>query len=228
MRPHWLARLGEVFAIWQRRSCPQFPSTNLHQTKWVRLLNNSKRKSFQKKLTAEPPIGLDHFMPSSPSSNYSATPRNDYTKLLSAKWNHQYLTFDIPLIADALLRQQGFFPGSLRLCDADASSIFSFSGQTVAPKLSIAILGLCDPSKLLYFGKPRTPNYCCLATLAAANVPRVVTCRALMESAFPLLRTIETFDFATQTSINEPLMRELLRGEYIDNQENLLLVGKPT
>jgi DNA replication protein DnaC len=42
-----------------------------------------------------------------------------------------------------------------------------------------------------------------------------------------VLKTIETFDFAAQVSINEQLVRELLRGEYIGKRENLLLVGNP-
>ena len=42
-----------------------------------------------------------------------------------------------------------------------------------------------------------------------------------------MLKTIETFNFAAQVSINEPLVRELLRGEYIGKRENLLLVGNP-
>ncbi len=38
---------------------------------------------------------------------------------------------------------------------------------------------------------------------------------------------IETFDFGAQPSINEPLVRELLRGEYMAKRENVLLVGNP-
>ena len=34
-----------------------------------------------------------------------------------------------------------------------------------------------------------------------------------------------SFDFAAQPSINEALIRELARGDYIDNRENVLLVG---
>ena len=32
-------------------------------------------------------------------------------------------------------------------------------------------------------------------------------------------------DFKAQPSLNEPLVRELLRGEYIDKRENVLLIG---
>lgn len=56
---------------------------------------------------------------------------------------------------------------------------------------------------------------------------RRATERRIKEAAFPVLKTIETSDFAAQASINEPLVRELLRGEYISQRENLLLVGNP-
>jgi len=56
---------------------------------------------------------------------------------------------------------------------------------------------------------------------------RRATERRIKEATFPVLKTIETFDFAAQVSINEPLVRELLRGEYISKRENRLLVGNP-
>ena len=56
---------------------------------------------------------------------------------------------------------------------------------------------------------------------------RRATERRLKEAAFPVLKTIETFDFGAQPSINEALVRQLLRGEYIGKRENLLLVGNP-
>jgi len=37
--------------------------------------------------------------------------------------------------------------------------------------------------------------------------------------------TIDSFEFAAQSSVNEPLIRELLRCEFIDNNENVLLMG---
>ena len=51
---------------------------------------------------------------------------------------------------------------------------------------------------------------------------RRATERRIKEANFPVLKTIETFDFAAQVSINEHLVRELLRGEYISKRENLL------
>jgi len=49
--------------------------------------------------------------------------------------------------------------------------------------------------------------------------------RRIKEAAFPVIKTIDNFDFQVQPSINEPLVRELLRGEYIAKKENVLLVG---
>ena len=49
--------------------------------------------------------------------------------------------------------------------------------------------------------------------------------RRIKAAKFPTLKTIESFDFATQPSINEALIRELLGGEFIDQRENVLLIG---
>lgn len=56
---------------------------------------------------------------------------------------------------------------------------------------------------------------------------RKATERRLKEAAFPVVKTIDTFDFTARPSLNETLVRELLRGEYIDRRENVLLVGNP-
>jgi DNA replication protein DnaC len=49
--------------------------------------------------------------------------------------------------------------------------------------------------------------------------------RRLKDACFPVVKTIDSFDFKAQPTVNEPLVRELLRGEYIDRRENLLLLG---
>jgi DNA replication protein DnaC len=49
--------------------------------------------------------------------------------------------------------------------------------------------------------------------------------RRIKAAGFPVIKTLDTFDFAAQPSINEALVRELTRGDYIDNRENVLLVG---
>ena len=51
--------------------------------------------------------------------------------------------------------------------------------------------------------------------------------RRIIAANFPVIKVIDTFDFKAQPSINEPLIRELLRGEYVGRKENILLVGKP-
>jgi DNA replication protein DnaC len=56
---------------------------------------------------------------------------------------------------------------------------------------------------------------------------RRATERRIKEAQFPVIKTIDSFDFPAQPSINEPLVRELLRGEYMAKRENLLLVGNP-
>ncbi|GAI20264.1 unnamed protein product, partial [marine sediment metagenome] len=42
---------------------------------------------------------------------------------------------------------------------------------------------------------------------------------------FPVTKTMDTFDFNAQPSINQMRVRELLRGEYIEQRENMLLIG---
>ncbi len=49
--------------------------------------------------------------------------------------------------------------------------------------------------------------------------------RRIKAAAFPMLKTIEGFDFAQQPGIKESLVRELLVGEFIDRNENVLLIG---
>jgi DNA replication protein DnaC len=49
--------------------------------------------------------------------------------------------------------------------------------------------------------------------------------RRIKAAGFPVLKTLDTFDFAAQPSINEALVRELMRGEYVAARENILLVG---
>jgi DNA replication protein DnaC len=53
------------------------------------------------------------------------------------------------------------------------------------------------------------------------------TQRRVREAKFPVLKTLDNFDFGAQTSINESTVRELIGCEYIANKENVLLVGNP-
>jgi len=49
--------------------------------------------------------------------------------------------------------------------------------------------------------------------------------RRVKEARFPVVKTLDTFDFKAQSSINEPLIRELMSGEFINKRENILLIG---
>jgi DNA replication protein DnaC len=49
--------------------------------------------------------------------------------------------------------------------------------------------------------------------------------RRIKAAKFPVIKTLDSFDFTAQPSINESLVRELMSGEYIQKKENVLLVG---
>jgi DNA replication protein DnaC len=51
--------------------------------------------------------------------------------------------------------------------------------------------------------------------------------RRIREAKFPVHKTLDTFDFSLQPSINEASVRELMRCEYVLNKENILLIGNP-
>ena len=49
--------------------------------------------------------------------------------------------------------------------------------------------------------------------------------RRLKAARFPMHKTLDSFEFTAQPAVNKPLVLELLRGEYLDRRENILLVG---
>jgi DNA replication protein DnaC len=49
--------------------------------------------------------------------------------------------------------------------------------------------------------------------------------RRVKAAGFPVIKTLDTFDFAAQPSVNEALVRELTGGAYIENRENVLVAG---
>lgn len=49
--------------------------------------------------------------------------------------------------------------------------------------------------------------------------------RRLQAARLPVVKTFDTFEFASQPSLNEALVRELMRGQYIADHENVLIVG---
>ena len=75
-------------------------------------------------------------------------------------------------------------------------------------------------------GKCDYPTYLLrLCEKEAADRQRRAMDRRIKAAKFPLLKTIDSFDFASQKSVNEPLVRELLRCEFIDQHQNVLLIG---
>src|SRR5580658_3209898 len=49
--------------------------------------------------------------------------------------------------------------------------------------------------------------------------------RRLKAARFPTIKTLDTFDFTARPSVNKMLIAELVRCEYIDKRENVLLIG---
>ncbi len=49
--------------------------------------------------------------------------------------------------------------------------------------------------------------------------------RRIKAAKFPVIKTLDSFDFQAQPSVNQPLIRELMSGEYLDRKENILLIG---
>lgn len=51
--------------------------------------------------------------------------------------------------------------------------------------------------------------------------------RRLKAAKFPSLKTLDDFDFAAQPSLNKVLVAELMRCEFVDRRESVILVGNP-
>jgi DNA replication protein DnaC len=51
--------------------------------------------------------------------------------------------------------------------------------------------------------------------------------RRLKAAKFPTVKTLDDFDFAAQPSLNKVLVAELMRGEFVDRRESVILVGNP-
>jgi DNA replication protein DnaC len=49
--------------------------------------------------------------------------------------------------------------------------------------------------------------------------------RRIRSAKFPVVKTLENFDFGAQPSVNEALVRQLMAGEYLEARENVLLIG---
>jgi DNA replication protein DnaC len=49
--------------------------------------------------------------------------------------------------------------------------------------------------------------------------------RGIRQAAFPVIKTMESFDFKAIPSLNKPKVLKLMQGEYIKKRENIILVG---
>ncbi|HQK54287.1 MAG TPA: IS21-like element helper ATPase IstB [Sedimentibacter sp.] len=49
--------------------------------------------------------------------------------------------------------------------------------------------------------------------------------RGIKQAAFPVIKTLENFDFKAIPSLNKPRVLKLMQGEYIRKKENIILVG---
>jgi hypothetical protein len=49
--------------------------------------------------------------------------------------------------------------------------------------------------------------------------------RGIRQANFPVIKTLESFDFLAIPSLNKPKVLKLMQGEYIRRRENVLLVG---
>jgi len=49
--------------------------------------------------------------------------------------------------------------------------------------------------------------------------------RRLKAAKFPNLKTLDSFDFTSQPSLNKPLITELMRGGYMDQREAVIFIG---
>ena len=50
--------------------------------------------------------------------------------------------------------------------------------------------------------------------------------RRILAARFPIVRTLDTFDFTAVPALNKAKILELARGEYLTQRENILLVGE--
>lgn len=66
-----------------------------------------------------------------------------------------------------------------------------------------------------------------LCELELLERERKAAARRLKAANFPNHKTLDSFDFAAQPSVNKVQVSELLRCEYIDRRETILLIGNP-
>jgi DNA replication protein DnaC len=65
-----------------------------------------------------------------------------------------------------------------------------------------------------------------LSIVIRHNLRSCVGERRVRKACFPVVKTIESFNFAAQPSIDQGVVRTLLQGKYIERRENIIVVGK--
>lgn len=51
--------------------------------------------------------------------------------------------------------------------------------------------------------------------------------RRMAAAKFPIIKSVDPFDFSEQPTINQPLIGQLLQGEYMSKKENILFICSP-
>jgi DNA replication protein DnaC len=64
-----------------------------------------------------------------------------------------------------------------------------------------------------------------LSELELLDRERRAAQRRLKAARFPMIKGLDVFDFAAVPSLNQPMVLELMRCEYIERRENVLLIG---
>jgi DNA replication protein DnaC len=65
-----------------------------------------------------------------------------------------------------------------------------------------------------------------LSIVIRHNLRSCVGERQVWKACFPVVKTIESYNFAAQPSVDEGIVRTLLQGKYIERRENIIIVGK--
>ena len=65
-----------------------------------------------------------------------------------------------------------------------------------------------------------------LCELELVERERLAAERRLKAARFPAHKTLDEFDFTAQPSLNKPLTLGLVRGDYLEKRENILIVGR--
>jgi len=103
----------------------------------------------------------------------------------------------------------------------DGISIFCRGPNPSAGAVVSAVHELCARCRAVWhFSRP-------LCELELLDREKRGTQRRLKAARFPNYKTLEDFDFAAQPSLNRVLVAELMRCQYIEEREAVILIGNP-